>query len=63
MRNVFGNTSKLSLALVTIIFDIMFLIQHFCLYPSSRYPEVIRLDELGGGVYDSAVKLALSIQV
>lgn len=25
----------------------MFLVQHFVLYSGSRYPEVIRLDELG----------------
>lgn len=56
MENVFGNSSKLSLALVTIAFNIMFLIQHFILYPSSRYPDVIRLDELGGGAYDNAIR-------
>lgn len=47
MGNILGNTSKLSLASVTMMFDVCFLIQHYVLYPSSRYPEVIRLDELG----------------
>lgn len=53
MENIFGNSSKLSLALVTIAFNIMFLVQHFILYPNSGYPDVIRLDELGGGVYSN----------
>lgn len=38
----------------------MFLVQHFILYPSSRYPDVIRLDEIGGapnGIDKSNIKI------
>lgn len=40
--SVLGNTSKLALALVSMIFDILFLIQHFVLFPD-RQPDVISL--------------------
>lgn len=44
IESVLGNTSKLSLALVSMIFDILFLIQHFILFPE-RQPSVISLDD------------------
>lgn len=44
MGNILGNTSKLSLASVTMMFGAIFLIQHYVLYPSTRPPEVICLD-------------------
>lgn len=40
--SVWANTSKLCLALVTMIFDMLFLFQHYVLFPS-RQPEVISL--------------------
>lgn len=42
--SVLGNTSKLALALVSMIFDILFLIQHFVLFPE-RQPDVISLND------------------
>lgn len=44
IASVLGNFSKLSLALVSMIFDVLFLIQHFILFPNSQ-PEVISLND------------------
>lgn len=44
IASVFGNTSKLGLALVSMVFDVLFLVQHFVLF-RDRQPEVISLDK------------------
>lgn len=41
---VWGNTSKLALAIVTMSFDMMFMFQHYVLFPKYQ-PEVISLDD------------------
>lgn len=41
---VWGNTSKLALAMVTMLFDMMFMFQHYVLFPSQT-PEVISLSD------------------
>ncbi|KAL7100552.1 hypothetical protein ACP275_08G004700 [Erythranthe tilingii] len=38
LENLFGNIGKTLLALVTIFFDIVLLIQHYLLYPSKKIP-------------------------
>ena len=34
----FGNPTKLLLGIVTIIFDVMFIVQHYCLYRHEDVP-------------------------
>lgn len=44
----------------------MFLIQHFILYPSNKYPNVIRLDEIGGapdGIEINNIKMGKHLHV
>lgn len=42
--SVMGNTSKIALALVTMVFDLFFLVQHFVLFRDNQ-PEVISLSD------------------
>lgn len=38
--SIFGNPTKFALGLFSILFDILFMIQHYCLYRDSQYNEV-----------------------
>lgn len=45
LSSIWGNTSKLMLALVTIAFDIFFLLQHYVIFPKYYKPQVISLSD------------------
>lgn len=45
LSSIWGNTSKLMLALVTIGFDMIFLLQHYVIFPKYFKPEMISLSD------------------
>lgn len=50
--SIFGNPVKVGLGAVSILFDFVFIFQHYCLYTRSRDVELVfpRLDEEDDGI-------------
>lgn len=47
LSGIMGNLTKLALGVVTIIFDSIFLTQHYVWFPEGHGPHIIEMDETG----------------
>ena len=56
-KSIFGDFTKFGLGAISILFDVLFMVQHYCLYrPKSKRYEVIGGKEESGNVADKSLK-------
>ena len=53
-KSIFGDFTKFGLGAISILFDVLFIVQHYCLYPPKKH--YLKYEEIGENKEDSSNK-------